>query len=177
MDNELDRLSTQAAFLIELGQVRGYMEKAPEAYLRLSKSDRGDLERYYSLDRAMPDPDRHNEPVELLITWRDEAIADDPDLVGRVELVRSGMHTPEIEFSYLTLRTRVVKYMLEHQDRFRGLRERELRTLDRYFLLSQPRASSDPVMALDHSVNVERTDAGIRKRILKILERVDGFEP
>ncbi|HTZ87123.1 MAG TPA: hypothetical protein VMB05_10685 [Solirubrobacteraceae bacterium] len=177
MDSELDRLSAQAGFVVELGQIRSYMEKAPEAYLRLSESDRDALERYYSLNRPMPDPDLYDEPVQVLVTWRDEAIAEDPDLAGRVELIRTGMYTPEIEFSYLTLRDRVVNYMLEHQDRFRGLRERELLTLDRYFRLGDATAITDPMMVLDHSKTVERTDAGIRRRVLKILAKVDGFEP
>jgi hypothetical protein len=176
MGSELDDLITQAAFLAELHRVRNYMETAPEAYMRLDESYRADLEHYYSLDRPMPDPDAHDDPVGILVAWRDEAVAEDPALAERVEVIRGHLDSPETEFSYLELRRRVLDYIIDHQERFRRLRERDLRTLDRYFLISDSSASTDPLVVLDHSKTVERVDAGIRRRVLKLLEKVDGFE-
>jgi hypothetical protein len=91
-------------------------------------------------------------------------------------VIRGHLDSPETEFSYLELRRRVLDYIIDHQERFRRLRERDLRTLDRYFLISDSSASTDPLVVLDHSKTVERVDAGIRRRVLKLLEKVDGFE-
>src|SRR5262249_3471595 len=151
VDDSTAEAIRDVAYITQLSLVLDCRKNRPDALLLLSEEECDLLDRYY-LGHGMPNPDQGGD--EKICAYRRKLEAEQPGIgeragaiVERLQEAGSGF-----SFSYLTLRRRVLDHMLDHPEAFRELRLRELRTLDRYFLIERKNGKTPtPQAALRHS--------------------------